>query len=63
MLQKKQTINKKEGSAVIISLITLILVITISFSILGIYLNKMHSIKNINDYYDKKILELHKEIK
>lgn len=27
------------------------------FSVAGIYINKFYSIKNLNDYYDKKIVE------
>ena len=54
---------KKNASAVIISLMTLMLVTLVIFSIFTIYFNKMNAIKNINDYYDKKIMEMYKLIK
>ncbi len=49
--------NLKNGSAVITSLLVMLFVIVVMFSIIGIYINKMYSIKNLNDYYDKKIVE------
>ncbi len=34
------------------------LVVVVMFSVVGIYMNKMYSIKNLNNYYyDKKIIE------
>ncbi|MGX7068748.1 hypothetical protein [Gemella bergeri] len=53
-LKKK---NFKNGSAVITSLLVMLFVIVVMFSIIGIYINKVYSIKNLNDYYDKKIVE------
>ena len=47
----------KEGNAIIISIMTLLFVIIVMFSIIGIYINKMYSLKNLNDYYDKKIVQ------
>lgn len=46
----------KEGNAIIISIMTLLFVIIVMFSIIGIYINKFYSIKNLNDYYDKNIV-------
>ena len=46
----------KEGNAIIISIMTLLFVIIVMFSIIGIYINKLYSIKSLNDYYDKNIV-------
>ena len=46
----------KEGNAIIISIMTLLFVIIVMFSIMGIYINKMYTIKSLNDYYDKNIV-------
>ena len=46
----------KEGNAIIISIMTLLFVIIVMFSIIGIYINKFYSIKSLNDYYDKTIV-------
>ena len=46
----------KEGNAIIISIMTLLFVIIVMFSIIGIYINKIYSIKSLNDYYDKNIV-------
>lgn len=35
---------------------TLLFVIIVMFSIIGIYINKFYSIKSLNDYYDKNIV-------
>ena len=52
----------KQGNAIIVSLLVTMLVVVVMFSVVGIYMNKMYSIKNINNYYDKKIIEqLNKE--
>ena len=48
---------RKEANAIVISLMTLLFIIIIMFSVAGIYINKFYSIKNLNDYYDKKIVE------
>ena len=53
-------INKKvkfrnEGSAVVISMLVLSLLMVIVASISIIYFNKIQSIKQINKYYDIKI--------
>lgn len=48
---------RKEGNVIVISLMTLLFIIIIMFSVAGIYINKFYSIKNLNDYYDKKIVE------
>ena len=63
MINKKTTMLKdKQGNAIIISLLVTMLVVVVMFSVVGIYMNKMYSIKNINNYYDKKIIEqLNKE--
>ena len=63
MINKKSTMLKdKRGNAIIVSLLVTILVVVVMFSVVGIYMNKMYSIKNINNYYDKKIIEqLNKE--
>lgn len=47
----------KRGNAIVASLLVTLLVITIIFSVIGIYINKMYSIKSLNDYYDKKIIQ------
>ena len=46
----------KEGNAIIISIMTLLFVIIVMFSIIAIYINKFYSIKRLNDYYDKNIV-------
>lgn len=63
MINKKTTMLKnKRGNAIIVSLLVTMLVVVVMFSVVGIYMNKMYSIKNINNYYDKKIIEqLNKE--
>lgn len=48
---------RKEGNAIVISLITLLFIIIVMISVVGIYINKFYSIKNLNDYYDKRIVE------
>ena len=58
MINKKSTMLKdKRGNAIIVSLLVTMLVVVVMFSVVGIYMNKMHSIKNLNNYYDKKIIE------
>lgn len=58
MINKKTTMLKdKQGNAIIVSLLVTMLVVVVMFSVVGIYMNKMYSIKNINNYYDKKIVE------
>ena len=58
MINKKSTMLKdKRGNAIIVSLLVTMLVVVVMFSVVGIYMNKMYSIKNINNYYDKKIIE------
>ena len=55
-------LKDKRGNAIIVSLLVTMLVVVVMFSVVGIYMNKMYSIKNINNYYDKKIIEqLNKE--
>ena len=49
--------NHKKANAIVVSLLVTLLVITVLFSIVGIYINKMYSLKNLNDYYDKKIVQ------
>ena len=69
MIKKANMINKKnimlkdkQGNAIIISLLVTMLVVVVMFSVVGIYMNKMYSIKNLNNYYDKKIIDqLNKE--
>ena len=63
MINKKITMLKdKQGNAIIVSLLVTMLVVVVMFSVVGIYMNKMYSIKNLNNYYDKKIIEqLNKE--
>ena len=58
MINKKSTMLKdKRGNAIIVSLLVTMLVVVVMFSVVGIYMNKMYSIKNLNNYYDKKIKE------
>ena len=58
MINKKLTMLKdKRGNAIIVSLLVTMLVVVVMFSVVGIYMNKMYSIKNLNNYYDKKIIE------
>lgn len=47
----------KNGNAIVASLLVTILVIAVLFSIVGIYINKMYTMRNLNDYYDKKIMQ------
>ena len=63
MINKKTIMLKdKQGNAIIVSLLVTMLVVVVMFNVVGIYMNKMYSIKNINNYYDKKIIEqLNKE--
>ena len=46
----------KKANAIVASLLVTLLVITVIFSIMGIYINKMYTIKSLNDYYDKNIV-------
>ena len=58
MINKKTTMLKdKQGNAIIVSLLVTMFVVVVMFSVVGIYMNKMYSIKNLNNYYDKKIIE------
>ena len=58
MINKKSTMLKdKRGNAIIVSLLVTMLVVVVMFSVVGLYMNKMYSIKNLNTYYDKKIIE------
>ena len=58
MINKKTIMLKdKQGNAIIVSLLVTMLVVVVMFSVVGIYMNKMYSIKNLNNYYDKKIIE------
>ena len=58
MINKKSTMLKdKRGNAIIVSLLVTMLVVVVMFSVVGIYMNKMYNIKNLNNYYDKKIIE------
>ena len=50
-------LKDKRGNAIIVSLLVTMLVVVVMFSVVGIYMNKMYSIKNLNNYYDKKIIE------
>ena len=47
----------KNGNAIVASLLVTILGIAVLFSIVGIYINKMYTMRNLNDYYDKKIIQ------
>ena len=47
----------KSANAIVASLLVTLLVITVLFSIVGIYINKMYTMRNLNDYYDKKIIQ------
>ena len=49
----------KKANAIVASLT--LLVIAVIFSIMGIYINKMYTIKSLNDYYDKQITQQLKE--
>ena len=49
--------NHKRANAIIASLLVTLLVITVLFSIMGIYINKIYTMKNLNDYYDKQIVQ------
>ena len=51
----------KKANAIIASLLVTLLVITVIFSIMVIYINKMYTIKSLNDYYDKQITQQLKE--
>lgn len=46
----------KKANAIVASLLITLLVIAVIFSIMGIYINKMYTIKSLNDYYDKNIV-------
>ena len=47
----------KSANAIVASLLVTLLVITVLFSIVGIYINKMYTIKNLTDYSDKQITQ------
>lgn len=49
--------HHKKGNAIVVSLLVTILVIAVMFSIVGIYINKMYTMRSLNDYYDKKITQ------
>ena len=49
--------NHKKGNAIVVSLLVTILVIAVMFSIVGIYINKMYTMRSLNDYYDTKITQ------
>ena len=51
----------KKANAIVASLLVALLVITVIFSIMGIYINKMYTIKSLNDYCDKQITQQLKE--
>ena len=51
----------KKANAIVASLLVTLLVITVIFSIMGIYINKMYTIKSLNDYYDKQLTQQLKE--
>jgi len=51
----------KKANAIVASLLVTLLVIVVIFSIMGIYINKMYTIKSLNDYYDKQITQQLKE--
>ena len=51
MINKKTTMLKdKQGNAIIVSLLVTMLVVVVMFSVVGIYMNKMYSIKNLNNF-------------
>lgn len=61
---KNQYFKKNnKGSAILISILVLGLIILIISSISNIYTNKLNSIKNLNKFYDNKIIENMKSIK
>ena len=49
--------HHKKGNAIVVSLLVTILVIAVMFSIVGIYINKMYTMRSLNDYYDTKITQ------
>ena len=51
----------KKANAIVASLLVTLLVITVIFSIMGMYINKMYTIKSFNDYYDRQITQQLKE--
>ena len=51
----------KKANAIVASLLVTLLVITVIFSIMEISINKMYTIKSLNDYYDKQITQQLKE--
>ncbi|KXB58819.1 hypothetical protein HMPREF1871_00211 [Gemelliphila asaccharolytica] len=53
----KTFMKNNKGSAILISILTLVLVSIVIFSVANIYINKIKSLKSINDYYDIKIKE------
>lgn len=53
---KKELANNK-GSAIVISILILGLIVIIVTSISYIYTNKLNTLKNLNSYYDNKIIE------
>lgn len=53
----KTFMKNNKGSAILISILTLVLVSIVIFSVANIYINKIKSLKSISDYYDIKIKE------
>lgn len=49
--------HHKKGNDIVVSLLVTILVIAVMFSIVGIYINKMYTMRSLNDYYDTKITQ------
>lgn len=54
---KIKRISKNEGGALVLSIVVLTLITIVIATITNIYINKYNSIKNINDYYDTKLIE------
>lgn len=54
---KIKRISKNEGGALVLSIVVLTLITIVIATITNIYINKYNSVKNINDYYDTKLIE------
>ena len=47
----------KRANAIVASLLVTLLEITVLFSMIGIYINKMYSLENLLDDYDKTLVQ------
>lgn len=49
--------RNRKANAIVVTLMVTLLIVVVTFSIVGIYINKAYSVKSLNSYYDKLIEE------